>query len=47
MPPSTPLGQQYHSRDYGPGWIRRTAMLEYTAASGRHDHATFWERADE
>ncbi len=46
-PPSTPPGPQYHSRDYGPGWIRQTAMPEYTAASGRHDHATFWERADE
>ena len=46
-PPSTPPGPQYHSRDYGPGWIRRTAMPEYTAASGRHDHATFRERADE
>ena len=47
-PPSTPPGPQYPlSRDYGPGWIRRTAMPEYTAASGRHDHATFWERADE
>jgi hypothetical protein len=22
-------------------------MLECTAASGQHDHATFWERADE
>ena len=46
-PPSTPPRPQYHSRDYGPGWIRRTAMPEYIAASGRHDHVTFWERADE
>ena len=33
-------------RDYGPGWIRRTAMPEYTAARRRLDHATFRERAD-
>ncbi len=26
---------------------RMAAMPEYTGASGRHDHATFWERADE
>ena len=39
-PPSTQQGPQYPSMD----WIRR---LEYTAASARHDHATFWERADE
>jgi hypothetical protein len=29
------------------GWIRRMVIPEYTAASGRHDHATFGERADE
>jgi hypothetical protein len=45
-PPSTPQGPQYLPRDYGPGSIRRTAMKEYTTASGRHDHATFRERAD-
>ena len=45
-PQSTPPGQQYLSRNYGPGCIRRTALPEYTAASGRLDHATFWERAD-
>ena len=28
------------------GRIRRRAMLEHTAASGRLDHATFRERAD-
>ncbi len=46
-PLSTLQGPQYHSRNYGPGWIRRTALPEYTAASGRHDHATFWERVNE
>ena len=35
------------ARDYGPGRIRRMVMPECTAASGRHDHATFRERADE
>ncbi len=44
-PPSTPPGPQYHSRNYGPGCIRRTALPEYTAASGRLDHATFREQA--
>ncbi len=48
-PPSTLPGPQYLSGNYGPGWIRRTAIMmpEYTAASGRHDHATFRERTDE
>ena len=45
-PPSTPPGPQYLSRDYGPERIRRMAMLEYTAASGLIDHATFRKLAD-
>ncbi len=28
------------------GWSSGRAKSEYTAASGRHDHATFKERAD-
>ena len=46
-PPSIPPGPQYPPKNYWPGRIRRTAMQEYTAASGQHNHATFWERADE
>jgi hypothetical protein len=46
-PPSIPPGPQYLPRNYGPGRIRRMAMLECTTASGRHDHATFRERANE
>jgi hypothetical protein len=33
-------GAAVPARDYGPGRIRPMAMLECTAASGRHNHAT-------
>ncbi len=46
-PPSIPPGPQYLPKSYGPGRIRWMAMLEYTAASGRQEHATFRERANE
>ena len=46
-PPSIPPGPQYLPRNYGPGRIRRMAMPECTAASGRYGHAAFRERADE
>ncbi len=45
-PPSIPPGLQYLSRNNGQGRISLTAMPEYTAASGRHDLATFRELAD-
>ena len=34
------------SRDYWPGGASRRTKPEYPAASGRHDHATFRERAE-
>ncbi len=39
-------GAAVPSEELRAGRIRRMAMLEYTAASGRLDHATFRERAD-
>ncbi len=40
-------GAAVPSEELRAGRICRMAMPEYTAASGRHDHATFRERADE
>jgi hypothetical protein len=41
-----PAGAAEPSEELRAGRIRRMAMLEYTTASGRIDHATFQERAD-
>ena len=40
-PPPLPPGPQDLPRDYGPGRSSGKTKPEYTAASGRRDHATF------